>query len=96
MTPRVTWESLGALTADRGLLERGQFGALSPWECDRCGPLWEEPKVHCAERPEAYYPGHYVAVCPKCGWTECADERVHLNPPVKLRGRRRVTIRRAS
>lgn len=48
----------------------GEFGALAPYRCANCGPVWREPESDCVFRGSRYEPPEYAWYCRECG---CRD-----------------------
>ncbi len=55
---------------DRSVLIEGEFGAIAPWACARCGPIWDEPHDYCSFRGTYSQPPEYTVRCPRC----CGEE----------------------
>ena len=87
--------------ARRTCLEEGDFGAISPYTCDKCGPVWEEPENVCTYRGcgfENYWgpePAEYEDYCSSCGRSECCGENENGGQPFKILSRYKVSIKQA-
>jgi hypothetical protein len=74
--------------------EQGWFGAIAPWVCPSCGPVWREPEYQMTYRQTYFDPEEGESCCPECGAQEC-EER-DLSAPVRFKVLYRYTIHRHS
>ena len=82
-------------------LEEGDFGAIAPYICDNCGPMWDEPENVCTHRGcgfESYWgpePDEYEDFCAGCGHGYCCGENDNGGQPFKILNRYKLSIKQA-
>ena len=64
----------GPLTPQmRRNLSQGDFGAIAPYWCERCGPLWTKPEYGMTHRQTLWEPEEGENYCPDCGSPETGE-----------------------
>lgn len=62
--------------------ERGGFGAVAPYRCEDCGPMWEKTR---------YSKEGDWCWCPECGRMEIHGPNQEMHMPCKVMRRYRIT-----
>ena len=76
-------------------LIRGEFGAVAPYVCHKCGPVWEVNSPEMTHRQTLECPAEYDELrCPDCGSADNLWENKAKYPLFRVSNRRTISMGR--
>jgi len=71
--------------------EAGVFGAVAPYRCDNCGPMWDRPIGVITYHQTYWQPEEGYDMCPSCENGECIGPNQEGASPCKVMRRYCIT-----